>query len=86
MEAIKMLYAWKQSSVITQNSFNSMKVNDGQVAEQSKMIAKVSAAVKGSIAYDKSTYEAKKREIVQTSGYVSEGSREETQAPKGISS
>lgn len=61
------LYAWKQYSVIIQNFLNSMKVNEGQEAEQRKRIAKVSAAVKGSIASIKSTYEAKKRATVQTS-------------------
>ena len=43
-----------------------MKVNEGQEAEESKRIAKVSAAVEGSIASNKPTYEAKKRATVQT--------------------
>jgi methionine synthase II (cobalamin-independent) len=53
------LYAWKQYSVTTQNSFESTKVNEGQEAKQPKKKAKVSAPVKGSIASYKSTYEAK---------------------------
>jgi hypothetical protein len=60
------MYDWKQYFAITQNSFNSMKVNEGQEAKQPKRIAKVSAAVEGSIASNKSTYTAKKRAIVQT--------------------
>jgi hypothetical protein len=43
-----------------------MKVNEGQEAEQPKRIAKVSAAVKVSIASNKSTYEANKTATVQT--------------------
>jgi hypothetical protein len=44
-----------------------MNINEGQEAEQAKRIAKVSAAVKGSIVSNKSTFEAKKTAIVQTS-------------------
>jgi len=43
-----------------------MNITEGQEAEQAKRIAKVSAAVKGSIVSNMSTFEAKKRAVVQT--------------------